>query len=380
MAESSSVPMDQDTARKLFEEGATLLFLNVPPGTEFGIDYNTWNTAENFKGVKMIPPGVHFVYYSAVNVRERSTAPRMGFFHCFKRQEVMVLSWSKRDEDAVEHFLEDGEEAEYRGRLREFDPFLGSYPYESLKKWVSLTSHITEALVKDLMPSCGKIFSAPQLIADDKTRTSAQRAELAESRRLEHPEGANTSAEDLLPRMHNEPGTEIRFSPIPDRNYPVGASAAEITKYSMDLSYTLESMLRTHYPDHPSGILGEIQFAFVCFLVGQVYDGFEQWKRLVHILCASEESLMAHQELYASFITSLHFQLKEVPADFFIDIVSKDNFLTTTLREFFANLQGAEVGQPLKVKGRRFKDSLTKRFRWDFDAMPDDDAPVVVQL
>ncbi|XP_022109074.1 protein AAR2 homolog [Acanthaster planci] len=381
MAESSNAAsMDQDTARQLFEEGATLLFLNVPLGTEFGIDYNTWNTAEHFKGVKMIPPGVHFVYYSAVNVRDRCTAPRMGFFHCFRRREVMVLSWSKRDEDAVEHFLEDGEEAEYRGRLREFDPCLGSYPYESLKKWVSLTSHITENSVKDLMPSCQRIYSAPQLIADDETRTTAERAKLAENQRLEHPEGSGVSAEDLLPRMHSKPGTEIRFSPIPDKNYPVGASPAEITKYSMDLSYTLENMLRTRYPDRPTAILGEIQFAFICFLVGQVYDGFEQWKRLVHILCASEESLVAHQDLYASFITALHFQLKEVPADFFIDIVSTDNFLTTTLREFFTNLQGAEVGQPLKVKGRRFKESLTKRFRWDFDALPDEDAPVVVQL
>lgn len=55
--------MDQQTALKLFEEGATLFFLDVPIGTEFGIDFNSWNTGEKFKGVKMIPPGIHFVYY-----------------------------------------------------------------------------------------------------------------------------------------------------------------------------------------------------------------------------------------------------------------------------------------------------------------------------
>lgn len=27
----------------------------------------------------------------------------------------------------------------------------------------------------------------------------------------------------------------------------------------------------------------------------------------------------------------LHFQLKEIPEDFFVDIVSRDNFLTSTL-------------------------------------------------
>ena len=47
----------------LFREGAILAFLGVPEGTEFGIDYNCWRVGHKFKGVKMIPPGIHFVYY-----------------------------------------------------------------------------------------------------------------------------------------------------------------------------------------------------------------------------------------------------------------------------------------------------------------------------
>ena len=55
--------MDQPTARHLFDEGAIFLFLDVPVGTEFGIDYNSWQVGAKFKGVKMIPPGIHFIYY-----------------------------------------------------------------------------------------------------------------------------------------------------------------------------------------------------------------------------------------------------------------------------------------------------------------------------
>ena len=58
--------MEQDVAKRLFDEGATFVFLDVPPGTEFGIDLNTWNVGDNFRGVKMIPPGLHFVYYRYV--------------------------------------------------------------------------------------------------------------------------------------------------------------------------------------------------------------------------------------------------------------------------------------------------------------------------
>ena len=55
--------MDQDIARRLFIEGATLVLLDVPEKTEFGMDYNSWTVGPKFKGVKMIPPGFHFVFY-----------------------------------------------------------------------------------------------------------------------------------------------------------------------------------------------------------------------------------------------------------------------------------------------------------------------------
>jgi A1 cistron-splicing factor AAR2 len=55
--------MNNETAKVLFREGATFVLLDMPEGSEFGIDYNSWTTGPKFKGVKMIPPGIHFVYY-----------------------------------------------------------------------------------------------------------------------------------------------------------------------------------------------------------------------------------------------------------------------------------------------------------------------------
>ena len=45
---------------------------DFPVGSEFGIDYKSWNTGEQFMGLKMIPPGVHFVYVSVKGM------PRIG--------------------------------------------------------------------------------------------------------------------------------------------------------------------------------------------------------------------------------------------------------------------------------------------------------------
>lgn len=60
---STSIEIDQDLAKRMLIEGGTLVFLGVPQGTEFGIDLKSWNTDENFRGMKMIPPGLHYVFY-----------------------------------------------------------------------------------------------------------------------------------------------------------------------------------------------------------------------------------------------------------------------------------------------------------------------------
>ena len=113
-------------------------------------------------------------------------------------------------------------------------------------------------------------------------------------------------------------------------------------------------------------LLGELQFSFVCFLIAHVYDGFEHWKQLVHVLCSCDEALHTHSQLYMDLIGPsavfgragaltlaaatpslaaaapdtpspallsgvLHFQMMETPSDFFVDIVSADNFLVHSL-------------------------------------------------
>ena len=62
-ARPSGLEMDPEMAQRLFESGSTFVFLDVPPGTEFGIDLTSWNVGQKFKGVKMIPDGIHYIYW-----------------------------------------------------------------------------------------------------------------------------------------------------------------------------------------------------------------------------------------------------------------------------------------------------------------------------
>ena len=67
------VGMDREVARRLFEVGAAVVLLDVPVGTEVGIDMNSWNVGNKFKGIKMIPPGLKSLtqFYSVDSSQSR---------------------------------------------------------------------------------------------------------------------------------------------------------------------------------------------------------------------------------------------------------------------------------------------------------------------
>lgn len=235
-------------------------------------------------------------------------------------------------------------------------------------------------LIKRLQPENGKIVSVSEFVSESSDTKSRKLAieNLANISPLEPI--SEKEAESKLPQMKLQPGTFIRFTEIPKRRYPDSSSPAEITKCNMDSTYLLETLLTDHFASLEKDLLGEVQFSFICFLIGQVFDGFDQWKKLVHLICSCESALSNHTNFFMDFIGVLYFQVHEIPEDFFVDIVSQSNFLTTTLQEFFSNLESSLAEECLKKKGRKFKQHLTNKFKWDFDSEPDEYAPVIVDV
>ncbi|KAJ8929119.1 hypothetical protein NQ314_018233 [Rhamnusium bicolor] len=91
-------------------------------GTEFGIDMKSWNTGEKFRGVKMIPLGVHYIFYSAVS-DTGDTAPRTGFFHNFKRAEVLVKKWDNKNERISTEVINESEVVKLKDNMKALDNF-----------------------------------------------------------------------------------------------------------------------------------------------------------------------------------------------------------------------------------------------------------------
>lgn len=54
----------QEMANTFQDCGCSIVLLNSPPGLNVGIDYCMWKTGPKFMGMKLVPPGPHFVYWS----------------------------------------------------------------------------------------------------------------------------------------------------------------------------------------------------------------------------------------------------------------------------------------------------------------------------
>lgn len=135
--------MNKETVQKLYREGAIFIILNVPEGTEFGIDMKSWNTGEKFRGIKMIPPGIHYVFFSAVSDNTGDTAPRTGFFHNFKMGEILVKKWDKMNECISKDTIPETEVVCLKENLKLLDNFLGPYPFGIHERWLNLSKHLT---------------------------------------------------------------------------------------------------------------------------------------------------------------------------------------------------------------------------------------------
>lgn len=136
--------MNQQEARRLFSEGAVFVLLDVPKGTEFGIDLKSWNVGEKFRGLKMIPQGIHYIYYSAADNYEQ-TSFRSGFFYNFHKGEFVVKKWDAKLEEISCEEVSENEIVQFKENIIALDEFLGPYPFEIFDKWKNNSCYLNGA-------------------------------------------------------------------------------------------------------------------------------------------------------------------------------------------------------------------------------------------
>jgi A1 cistron-splicing factor AAR2 len=72
MATPAAAARPSVSAADMLRHTATVVCLDVPEGTELGLDLHCWTTGPRFKGVKLVPPGPHALYYASAAGEVRS--------------------------------------------------------------------------------------------------------------------------------------------------------------------------------------------------------------------------------------------------------------------------------------------------------------------
>ncbi|KAJ8442453.1 LOW QUALITY PROTEIN: hypothetical protein Cgig2_022336 [Carnegiea gigantea] len=272
--------MEPGKALELVKHGSTLLLLDVPQGTLIGVDTQVFSVGPAFKGIKMIPPGVHFIFYSSSNRDGKEFSPIIGFFIETSPSEVVVRKWNPQEERLIKVPEEEEERYAQAVKCLEFDRQLGPYSLDEYGDWKRLSNYITKDVIERIEPIGGEISVASESrLFGDIPKTTMEKA-LAEQLKR-----SKFSSEVPSPEKKG-----CYYTPIPRVIKQKGVCGAELTSLNLDKTHILETILKKEYDDVEDRLLGELQFAFVAFLMGQSLEGFLQWKSFVSLLLQCVEA------------------------------------------------------------------------------------------
>lgn len=367
--------MDPEAALELVKQGATLLLLDVPQYTLVGIDTQMFTVGPAFKGIKMIPPGPHFVYYSSSSKDGKQFSPIVGFFVDAAPSEVIVRKWNQQEERLVK--VPEDEEERFCQAVKslEFDRYLGPYNLSQYGEWKRLSSYLTKTIIKRIEPIGGEITVACESEMDKNSpKTSIERALDAQLGTGKFQ--ASTSVDQSKKRG-------CYYTTIPRVIKRRGMEGKELTSLNLDKTELLESVLIKDYGGSEDLLLGELQFAYIAFLMGQSLEAFFQWKSLVSLLLSCIEApFRTRSHLFTKFIKVIFYQLKYglqkdrkesngagIAVSSLLDKswFSADSFLHRLCKDFFLLMQDATVVDgDLLTWTRKLKELLENILGWEF--------------
>ncbi|KAJ6867353.1 AAR2 family protein [Populus alba x Populus x berolinensis] len=162
-----------------------------------------------------------------------------------------------------------------------------------------------------------------------------------------------------------------------------GMEGKELTSLNLDKTELLESVLIKDYGGSEDLLLGELQFAYIAFLMGQSLEAFFQWKSLVSLLLSCIEApFRTRSHLFTKFIKVIFYQLKYglqkdrkesngagIAVSSLLDEswFSADSFLHRLCKDFFLLMQDATVVDgDLLTWTRKLKELLENILGWEF--------------
>lgn len=335
--------------------GSVLVILDVPPGVEFGIDCITYETGHKFKGLSMVPAGLHFIYHGS------GMGDRQGFFVMIENNVVVVKSWDSSQEEILpRHNLSEESLSSLHSALArgELNTFLGPYPFQQHHTWKNITNLITTSVLNRSDCTVDSLLfpgDDSDLLVIDQALDRPERRKTTESEAVKayFPGTARIARFVDLQRMELELIERI----------PVGAAkAAAVTVNMLDKSNLLQHLVLGTFGGSWADLLGELQLSFVLFMLLYSHPALHHWKQMVYAICSSERYLQGNPHFTAAYLRVLFSQLNFAPTDFFENELSTQNFLRPSMTALFASLSGPQMDASLLEHKKRLRTFIQKKF------------------
>ncbi|KAF2019668.1 hypothetical protein BU24DRAFT_419284 [Aaosphaeria arxii CBS 175.79] len=348
-----------------------VLLLDLPPSALGGIDLLSFTTTPRFRGVKNLPPGLHFVFASS----DMSLSVRHGAWFYVSpgggAPQVFIKKWSPATEELVDETSQTSV-MRWKANLGQIwkdalTPYRQTVPSgtseeddaaEESADWSSLTSRINATLLSRI---CG-------LNPDHWSLSSSSSA----AQDLERIPGLDSSNSIINPEK------ELKFLPIDlKRTWREGATGRERTDAAQDRSWALGELVDHHCQGsnlrmREFEILGELQFCFLMVLTLNNSSCLEQWKRLLGLLLTSRQAIRERSQLYLQLLKTLSLQLTHcasMEASMFDMHEAGGGFLKPLLRRFKKNLDefDGKWKSDIEEEFEELQEFLQQEFNWELD-------------
>lgn len=284
-----------------------VLLLDLPKSALAGIDLLSFTVTPRFRGIKALPPGLHFVFTglsTAFSVRHGI------WFRVLPKdppegQQLAILRWQSETELLATE-SDEAERLRWRANIGEFWRE-GLTPYrqtsskdvkdtvasEEDNDWPQLTAYITNQVLARITQARSS--------TDDLHLTSASSAQ----RDLDVIPGLSAEESNLHPEK------ALQFLPIDlQRTWREGATGRERTDAAQDRSWALNELITAHCSGgNAMDIIGELQFCFLMVLTLNNWSCLEQWKRLLTLLFTCKSACVRLPDLFIRALATLRLQL-----------------------------------------------------------------------
>lgn len=341
----------------------TLIIQNIDTLAVVGLDLLFFNVNELLRGIKLIPPGIHFFHYSAST--EKGDSIRYGkWFQC-SDGDIITVDYSEDTCNFIHNV--------------NVPPTLGSdyaymvpYPGDTTK-WAELTRYVDMEATEEYIPAGeSPITTATPLKEENMVLIEALKAR------------------DPNQQFEDQDGKELRYTIVQFklRGPDDGSIVAERTANSLEKSWYLVHL----FGHDPELLLGEIQLSFVHFIILGNLCSCTQWLTLLKLVLMSASFLGRHPKFGQEFLGLLLAQLDNLPVEY----MSTSGMGVVSMKEYtdiMENLSYIRIDDGLwgkiKVMSRR-KFGIGLQFAKEVDANnfevfdladydeDDEDAPAVL--